>query len=153
MELVFSWTNMVGWFRDVSSGFSGALSNQDKNRYVSEDVPGATIQGILFDRIRSGAVRSEWDGQFAIATKTSPDMEVTYLTTFYPQGPGMEVWEPFADDGRLPNAAPDVASSGEQIAGAIAVRFTLAPGEKKMVPMALSWDLPLIQFGGGRKWV
>ena len=38
-------------------------------------------------------------------------------------------------------------------AGAIALRFTLAPKEKKFIPMALSWDLPLVQFGGGRKWV
>src|SRR6185369_15728750 len=37
--------------------------------------------------------------------------------------------------------------------GAIAVRFTLAPGENRMVPMALSWDLPIVQFGSGRKWV
>ncbi len=49
--------------------------------------------------------------------------------------------------------SPDLASAGEQMAGAIAVRFTLAPNEKKMIPMALSWDLPLVQFGGGRKWV
>jgi len=153
VSLLFSWTNMVGWFRDVSGGFSGALSNQDKNRYVSEDVSGGSVEGIVFDRIRSGAVRDEWDGQFAIAAKTTPDMEVTYLTTFYPQGPGAEVWRPFSEDGRLPNAAPDVASSGEEIAGAIAVRFTLAPGEKKIVPMAVAWDLPLVQFGGGRKWV
>ncbi len=46
-----------------------------------------------------------------------------------------------------------MASSGEQVAGAIAVRFTLAPGEKKLIPMALSWDFPIVQFGGGRKWV
>jgi non-lysosomal glucosylceramidase len=53
----------------------------------------------------------------------------------------------------LPNQSPDVASAGEKMAGAIAVRFTLAPGEKKFIPMALSWDLPVVQFGGGRKWI
>ena len=39
------------------------------------------------------------------------------------------------------------------MAGAIAVRFTLAPKEKKLIPMSLSWDLPVVQFGGGRKWI
>ncbi len=153
VSLLFSWTNMIGWFRDGSSDFNAALSNQDKNRYVSEDLSGASMQGIVFDRLRSAAVRDEWDGQFAIAAKTTPDMEVTWLTTFYPQGTGQELWTPFASTGRLPNDSSDVASSGEQIAGAIAVRFTLAPGEKRLAPMALSWDLPLIQFGGGRRWV
>jgi non-lysosomal glucosylceramidase len=153
VSLLFSWTNMVGWFRDPSSGFNSALSNQDTNRYVSENIHGGSMQGIVFDRLRTGAVRDEWDGQFTIAAKAGPGVEVTYMATFYPQGTGDEVWKPFAADGRLPNSNPDVASSGEQLAGAIAVRFRLAPHEKKMVPMALSWDLPLIQFGGGRKWV
>jgi non-lysosomal glucosylceramidase len=156
ISVLFSWTNMVGWFRDTSSGFGGALSNQDRNRYVSEKLSGeagVSMQGIVFDRLRTGAVREEWDGQFSIATKCTPAFEVTYMTTFYPQGMGDEVWKPFSADGRLPNASLDVASSGEQIGGAIAVRFTLDAHEKKMVPMALAWDLPLIQFGGGRKWV
>ena len=39
------------------------------------------------------------------------------------------------------------------MAGAIAVRFTLVPKEKKLIPMSLSWDLPVVQFGGGRKWI
>jgi non-lysosomal glucosylceramidase len=63
------------------------------------------------------------------------------------------VWRIFAANGNLPNQAPDVASAGEPIAGAIAVRFTLAPHEKRMIPMALSWDFPVVQFGGGRKWI
>lgn len=153
VSLLFSWTNMIGWFRDRSSGFSTALSNQDKNRYVSEENNSGTVQGIIFDRLRTGAVRDEWDGQFAIATNAGQGFEITHLTTFYPQGMADEVWKPFSADGRLPNFSPDVASSGEQIAGAIAVRFTLEAHEKKMVPMSLAWDLPLIQFGGGRKWV
>src|SRR5215470_4949519 len=157
VSVLFSWTNMVGWFRDFSSGFGSALSNQNRNRYVSEELSsnpsGDSMQGIVFDRLRTGAVRDEWDGQFAIATKGGPGFEVTYLTTYYPLGMGEEVWKPFSTDGRLPNISPDVASSGEQIAGAIAIRFTLGPHEKKTVPMALAWDLPLIEFGGGRRWV
>ena len=43
-------------------------------------------------------------------------------------------------------------SSGESLAGAIVVRFTLQPGEKRIVPMAISWDFPVVEFGSGRKW-
>ncbi|HVW77599.1 MAG TPA: non-lysosomal glucosylceramidase [Alloacidobacterium sp.] len=153
VSLLFSWTNMIGWFRDTTSGFDAALSNQDRNRFVSEELDGSSMNGIIFDRLRTGAVRDEWDGQFAIAVKSGPGVEVTHMTTFYPLGTGDEVWKPFSTDGKLPNSSPDAASSGEQIAGAIAVKFILAPHEKKCVPMVLSWDLPLIQFGGGRKWV
>src|ERR1700722_12995213 len=82
VSLLFSWTNMVGWFRDTSGGFGGAISDQDTNRYVSENISGetgASMQGIVFDRIRTGAVRDEWDGQFAIAAKAGPGFEITYL--------------------------------------------------------------------------
>ncbi len=111
------------------------------------------MQGIVFDRIRSGAVSEEWDGQFAIAALTGPGVEISYITDFDPQSSGAEVWQPFSSTGRLPNHSPDIASAGEQMAGAIAVRFTLAPKEKKLIPMSLSWDLPVVQFGGGRKWI
>ena len=153
VSILFSWTNMVGWFRDSTRRFAGALNAQNIDRYRSETIAGGNMQGIVFDRIRSGPVSEEWDGQFAIASLASKGVEITYLTTYAADGAGNAVWEPFAKDGRLPDVASNIASSGEPFAGAIAVRFTLAPGEKRMVPMALAWDLPIVQFGSGRKWV
>jgi non-lysosomal glucosylceramidase len=153
VSLLFSWTNMIGWFRDQSRNFASVLNNQDKNVYRWEPLPGGVMQGIVFDRIRNGAASEEWDGQFAVAAVSSSGVEVSYLTDFDPQGSGAELWRSFAATGTLPNQSPDVASAGEQMAGAIAVRFTLAPHEKRLIPMVLSWDLPIAQFGGGRKWV
>lgn len=153
VSLLFSWTNMVGWFRDQARDFSGALNTQNKNSYHSQAITGGTMSGIVFDRLRSGPVTDEWDGQFAIATLPGSGAEVSYINEFLPQGSGAEVWKPFSTDGKLPNKEWDLASSGDQFAGAIAVRFTLAAHEKKMVPMALAWDLPVVQFGSGRKWV
>jgi len=152
VSILFSWTNMVGWFRDGLRNFDGALNQQNINRYVTGQTGAGEASGIVFDRLRSGPVDEEWDGQFAVATLPGANAEVTYLTTFEGMGDGSEVWRPFSKDGRLPNLAPPIASSGDIFAGAIAVRFVLAPHESRMIPMALSWDLPTIQFGGGRKW-
>jgi non-lysosomal glucosylceramidase len=159
VSILFSWTNMVGWFRDQSRTFDGALNQQNFNRFMTEKVgaPGSgQMSGIVFDRLRPGSVPGpivdEWDGQFAIATLPGDGAEVTYLATYPTATDGSEIWEPFSKDGRLPNQAQPVASSGDALAGAFAVRFTLAPHEKRMVPMALGWDLPVVQFGGGRKW-
>ena len=152
VSVLFSWTNMVGWFRDRRRNLD-AGSQQDYNVYRSQQIQGGAMKGIVFDRIRSGPVTEEWDGQFAIAALEQPGTEITYLSFFYPIGSGAEVWKPFAATGRLPNQAPDMASSGDPLAGAIAVRLSLGPHEKKMIPMVLSWDLPIVQFTGGRKWV
>jgi len=152
VSILFSWTNMVGWFRDQSHNFSNADNDQNLNLFKTEKLAGGAMSGIVFDRLRQGPVNSEWDGQFAIATLPGDGAEVTYLATYPVASDGSEVWEPFSKDGRLPNAAQPVASSGDALAGAFAVRFTLAPHEKRLIPMALSWDLPVAQFGGGRKW-
>ena len=95
---------------------------------------------------------NEWDGQFAIAALDSPGVEVTYQTTFLADGDGKPVWTPFAKDGRLANSGTAWVSASEKLAGAIAVRFTLKPGEKKIVPMVIAWDFPIVEFGQGRRW-
>ena len=153
VSILFSWTNMIGWFRDTTTTFAAGLNSQNINRYKAEKFEKGEMQGIVFDRVRSGAVSEDWDGQFAIATLAGSGADVSYLSEYRPNGSGDEVWTPFSKDGRLPNQDPGLASSGDPLAGAIAVRVTLAPGEKRLVPMALSWDLPMIEFGLGRKWV
>jgi non-lysosomal glucosylceramidase len=153
VSVLLSWTNMVGWSRGFSRGFSEHLSEGDRNRIMSEPRDGATMKGIVFDRNRdhSPAV-DEWDGQMAIAALESPGVEVTYQTTYLPDADGSEVWAPFSRDGKLANNDRQWVSSGENLAGAIAIRFTLKPGEKRVIPMVISWDLPIVEFGSGRKW-
>lgn len=152
VSILFSWTNMIGWVRDASRNFNGALNQQNYDRFQTDSTPAGPISGIVFDRLRNGPVQDEWDGQFAIATLPGAGAEVTYLATYPVNSDGSEVWDSFSKDGRLPNQAAPVASSGDAFAGAFAVRFTLAPHEKRLVPMTLSWDLPVVEFGGGRKW-
>ncbi len=100
VSLLFSWTNMVGWFRDGTANFNGALNDQNKNVYRSENIPAGTMQGIVFDRLRHGHVTEEWDGQFAIATLVDSGVEVSYQTNFDPRSSGDEIWKPFSTTGR-----------------------------------------------------
>lgn len=79
VSLLFSWTNMIGWFRDTTRDFRGALSNLDYNSFHSENLAGGAMKGIVFDRQRRGPVNEEWDGQFAIAAWAGKDVEVSYL--------------------------------------------------------------------------
>ena len=126
----------------------------NRNQFVDEDAKeSGHMKGIVFDRLHVRPVEDEWDGQMAIATLEQPGVEVSYQTTFAPDySRRPEVWKPFAADGRLPNDNNNWMSSEERFAGAIAVRFTLKPGEKRVVPMVIAWDMPIVQFGSGRKW-
>lgn len=153
VSVLLSWENMIGWFRTYRRDLSDAMNEGNFNHMKSEALgPKQTMQGIVLDRNHIGKITEEWDGQFAIASVAEPGVELSYQTTFSPEGTGEEVWKPFAKDGKLANSNDSWTSSGERIAGAIALRFTLEPGEKKIVPMVIAWDLPVAEFGSGRKW-
>jgi non-lysosomal glucosylceramidase len=164
VSVLLSWENMLGWFRTFSRDLSGGINEGNHNQFHAEPFPrpmknsneasssGGTMKGILFDRNHIGPVQDAWDGQWTIASLESPGVEVTYLTTFSPDGDGKEVWQSFSKDGRLSQSNDTWTSSGENLAGAIAVRFSLEPGEKRVVPMVIAWDMPVVQFGSGRKW-
>jgi non-lysosomal glucosylceramidase len=153
ISVLLSWTNMEGWFRTYTHEFQGALNQGNQNHFRKESVaPTETMKGIVFDRSRAEGAQNEWDGQFSIAALQSPGVEVTYQTEFLADGDGKAVWVPFSKDGRLADSAVSWVSASEKLGGAVAVRFTLQPGEKKIVPMVIAWDFPVVEFGQGRKW-
>ncbi len=156
VSVLLSWTNMEGWFRAHTHDFQSALSQGNVNRPRKESLNSgdgnSTMKGVIFDRDRADGTLNEWDGQFTIAALESPGVEVFYQNEFLADGDGKSVWTPFSKDGSLANSDTSWVSASEKIGGAIAVRFTLQPGEKKIIPMAIAWDFPVVEFGLGRKW-
>lgn len=153
VSVLLSWTNMSGWFRSWTHTFDDVTNQGNFNEHAVEPLGTAgTMKGVVFDRKRAGAEPNEWDGQFAIAALETPGVEVTYHTSFQAEEDGHAVWTHFSKDGRLADDNTSWVSDGEKLAGAIAVRFTLKPGETKIVPMVVAWDFPVVQFGEGRKW-
>src|SRR5450755_1255646 len=140
VSVLLSWTNMNGWFRTYTHDFQSALSQGNQNHFRQEILPSAgTMKGIVFDRNRADGVLNEWDGEFSIAALQSPGVEIFHQTEFLADGDGKSVWVPFSKDGSLANSDTPWVSASEKLGGAIAVRFTLQPGEKKIIPMVLAW--------------
>lgn len=152
VSILLSWTNMAGWFRTFTRDFQGAPNQGNHNEFAEEKVASGLMKGIVFDRNRAGSAPREADGEFAIAAIESQGVQVSYQASFPADGDGKAVWGHFAKDGRLADNATSWVSDGEKLAGAIAVRFTLQPGEKKVIPMVVAWDFPVVQFGEGREW-
>jgi len=157
VSVMLTWANMLGWFQDRAPNFSLLNNMTNVNRSVADSIQyegqKATMRGVVFDRQRRGDVVAEGDGQFAITAIDTPRTQVSYVTTFGAGDSDQSVWAPFAASGKLPNNELSWVSSGETLGGAIAVTFVLEPGEKLTVPMVISWDLPIVEFGSGRKWL
>ncbi len=159
VSLLFTWENMLGWFANAAPqpdpfddgppyAMRWGASEGNRNAFRNE----GAMRGLVLSR-GQGLVSEEWDGEFVLATEAAPGVEVSYLARFNATGSGAEVWQPFSAAGRLPNrddARP--AARGERIAAALAVRFTLAPGASRTVPIVLAWDLPIMEFAPGVKW-
>jgi non-lysosomal glucosylceramidase len=136
--LLLSWEDLPG--RDGSSipgGRHEALATED-------------AVGVL---LRSGPTApTGLQGTFAIAARRDPGLTVTTRTGL--DGAGLlRARTEFASDGRL--ASVDSTEAGDPAGArsvAIAVTATLAAGERRSVRFAIAWDLPMVEFGAGRRW-
>ena len=163
LSILLTWQNMVGWFTNalkspevkVRDDGSPVYEYQPRlgesegnfNQWIAE---GAWV-GCLMDRAGRAEEPQEGEGQWAIATQCEgPGTEIFYHTRWNPAGDGDELWRTFAQTGALENRIDGTpAQDGEQIGGAIALRFTLAPGETRRVPFVLAWDFPVTEFAAG----
>ena len=161
LSLMLSWQNMVGWFTNRIK--TPQVKVRDDGSPVYEYQPcweesaGNVTQwrqegdraGLVMDRLNRPVQPVEGDGQWAIAVEAA-NAEVFYHTRWNPDGDGSELWTTFAADGSLPNITDETpATENEQVAGAIALRMTLKPGETRQIPMVVAWDVPVTEFAQG----
>ncbi len=91
---------------------------------------------------------SEW----CVATKKEKGVTVSCAVSWNKDGDGSDIWNDFKDDGILCNQKLDESNS----AAAISIKVSLGPNETKIIPIALSWDYPVVKFknvtGDGTEW-
>jgi non-lysosomal glucosylceramidase len=161
LSLMLTWQNLVGWFTNTQKSPEVEVRDDGSPVYEYEPHWGQSTGSYnytiatheYFTVVLSGtfeaALPAEGEGEWAIAVP-SPVGEVSYHTRWNPSGDGAEIWQSFASNGSLPNCSDKTsAGEGEQIAAAIAVQFTLQPGETREIPFVLAWDLPVTEFAEG----
>lgn len=162
LSIMLTWQNMVGWFTnaikspeikvrdDGSPVYEYQPRWQDSTGNFNQWIQDFYRVGCLFNRVRPHADISEGEGQVAIASVTNPRVEVFYLGRWNPLGDGSDVWDYFAANGSLPDREDETpAAPGEQIAAAMAIRFTVRPGRTRKIPFILAWDFPITEFAPG----
>jgi non-lysosomal glucosylceramidase len=162
ISIMLTWQNIAGWFTNSIKSPEVKVRDDGSPEYEYKPRIGDStgnhnqwIQdnyriGCLLNRIKLGDEIQEGEGQLCIATITNPSVEVFHHDRWNPKGDGSEVWDYFAIDGSLPDIQDEsIAAPGEQIAAAIAVRFTLKPGQTRKIPFILAWDFPVTEFAQG----
>jgi non-lysosomal glucosylceramidase len=154
ISLMFSFTNLVGWFDNpyqpgTPQGVAGQVNRTEENEFC---------QGVVFSRETVGEP-GEGDGEILIATRKSADVELTLCPAFDAKRNGQDLWELFSRDGRIASLGEAWTSGGgfsefqpPQLCGAVAARTELAPGQSTTIDFCLVFDLPVIAFGQARRW-
>ncbi len=153
-SIMFSFANLVGWFDNPHRpGRSEGVAGQ-----FNEDVAKNGVRGVRF--ARKTAAPDEGDGEMLICAREDAGVEITSCPSFDPRRNGEQVWRSFSEDGRLSPIDADWTSGGgfsefpaAEPCGAVAVRCELAPGETRTIDLCLVFDLPIIRFGQGRRWM
>jgi len=162
LSIMLTWENMVGWFtnslkspcvkmRDDGSPFyeyqpRWGESQGNYNQILADE----QHLGCVFGRVKADELVSEGDGSWCIATLKNPQVELFHHPHWSPIGTGSEVWQSFAQNGSLANFTNEaIADENTRLAAALAVRFTLPPGESLEIPFVLAWDLPVTEFATG----
>ncbi|MCC5609474.1 bile acid beta-glucosidase [Nostoc sp. CHAB 5834] len=162
LSIMLTWQNMVGWFTNALKSPQVRVRDDGSPVYeyqprwgesqgnYNQIVENPQQFGCLLGRVGGNEPLQEGDGTWCIATVKHPQVEVFHHSRWNPNGTGDEVWQSFAKDGSLPNYIDaNSVGEGEQLGAAMALRFTLQPGETLEIPFVLAWDLPITEFAAG----
>lgn len=136
---------MLTWQDPVADHQTSAQTGAWHETIETHDVGGAILHAPV-------GAPSGLRGTFAVATSRAPGVTVTIRDRFDAVA-DEELWADFAADGHLePATDRRPSAAGEAIGVAVAATVDLAPGERRSVRFALAWDLPVVEFGAGRRW-
>ena len=129
--VALSWQNLNG-----IGGYPGVpINNPDKTKPIFRD--DAQMPGLWFDHDPDTKEDGRVIGDYSLRCKCNhKTTEYSYCAGWEAEGHGKDVWETFAEKGKLNNA--DLPYT----AGALAATIHLLPKEKTTVIFTLSWNMP-----------
>jgi len=155
---VVEWTVQNPTDRPLVVGLMLSWQNVLAARPLEEPAPGgwndaATNDALTGVRFHPDPDAPTWArGELAVAVANDSAVATSARVRFDARADD-ETWVDFATDARLDDVddrRPSVA--GEALGGAVAGTLRLEPGRGGRVRFAIAWDLPLVEFGSGRRW-
>jgi non-lysosomal glucosylceramidase len=90
-------------------------------------------------------------GELTLATANDTHSEISVHEYFDPRSKGTSLWKTFSTAGTL-KKSKKFSGKKSFAAGAISVKVKLNPGERKIIPFTLTWDLPKHELKKGENF-
>jgi len=153
---VFSWQlkNVVDKILDVSLMFTweNSVSPTQPKIDCSHSLIESTNPNRLLLELRQDRIEAASPVTFGMGIEGSEEADLTSLSRFDTESSGRELWRSFKKNGVLIESEPRKTKVPHKEGGALCAKVHLAPEESTEIVFALSWDIPIIQFGEGRRW-
>ena len=153
VALMLSFVNMNGCFTDSNHATTRHLSSGLYNEPYQSD----TARGVMFKREKTDPHPTN-QGSMCIGLKKEKGLSISTRTTFHGDREGDDIWNDFSKKGVITEGDNWIGCcefspyhTGYP-AGAVCGHVTLKPGEEREMVFALSWDFPVVTFGGGRSY-
>ncbi|MFX1482053.1 MAG: non-lysosomal glucosylceramidase [Promethearchaeota archaeon] len=153
---VFSWKikNVVDEDLDVSLMFTWENSISPTQPYIdcTNSLVDSSNQNRLVLELQQTRVDAASPVTFGMGVEGSTGTELTSLTRFNTEARGNILWRSFKKSGNLVESVPKPTKKHHKEGGALCAKVNLGPEESTEIIYALSWDIPIIQFGESRRW-
>jgi non-lysosomal glucosylceramidase len=138
VSLMFTWENAVSPTQPGIEGIHSLIKSPKPSRLLLE---------LQQERVEAASPVS-----FGMGVEGSEETEVTGMPSFNTEARGRDIWRSFRQNGVLAESKPERFTGPHKDGGALCAKAHLEPNESAEITFALSWDIPIIQFGGGRRW-
>lgn len=153
---VFSWriSNVVDKDLDVSLMFTweNAVSPTQPCIECTHTLTKSSRLNRLFLELQQDRIEAASPVSFGMGVEGSEDTELTSLPRFDTESRGRQLWRSFKRNGILMEAEPKLTKVPHKQGGALCTKTHLEPNQTTEIVFAISWDIPIIQFGEGRRW-
>ncbi len=138
VSLMFTWENAVSPTQPKIDGTHSLVDWPNPNR--------------LFLELRQERNEAASPVSFGMGVEGTEETELTSCSHFDTESKGRELWRSFKKAGILVESIPRSSKHSHKEGGALCAKARLEPNESTEITFALSWDIPIIQFGEGRRW-
>jgi non-lysosomal glucosylceramidase len=152
--LMATWQNGMGTANDRAGGHANSPFGE---AIAQAEMAGVALrhqyrqgQAYALDQVPKRQRVFEDPLTFALAAQAGSGAEISCRSQFISSGSGEDVWQDFAQDGRLEDRSDRRPSAqGETIAAAVAATVTIPAGGQAEIAFALAWDMPVVRSGFG----